>query len=264
MKFARTKQQSQLLTVSLAVAFSFGLGIVTPFFTSNTVQAAAVNHRAVNEQISASLLNQFQGTWYNHQGQAMLDIQNGYINSTQVVGMYDYIGSKTKGDAIIRLQEKNGLKDLKFSWSIRHNDKDYIVVNDMTMLRNVPQVSYYESIADIHLGMSTDEVKAILGTPSTKGPLKSLYVLNGWYYADKKLALSFKGDTVDGIYLLKGSKLRFKQSGLNADNSLPTFAEEYKFQSPALRKGTTYPIGHEEYMYFDDQGQYVWLKNQPC
>ncbi|WP_295787957.1 hypothetical protein [uncultured Veillonella sp.] len=93
MKFTRTKQQSLVLTVSLAVAFSFGLGIVTPFFTSNTVQATAVSYRAVNEQISASLLNQFQGTWYNHQGQAMLDIQNGYINSTQVVGMYDYVGS---------------------------------------------------------------------------------------------------------------------------------------------------------------------------
>lgn len=263
MKLTHIKQHSQVLSLSLTLAFSLGLGIIIPAVTSNTVAAASVNSRAVNEQTSAKLLNQFQGTWYNHQGQAMLDIQNGYINSTPVVGIYNYAGSQSKGDAIIRLQEKNGLKDLKFSWSIRHNSKDYIVINDMTMLRNVPQVSYYESIANIHLGMSADEVQSILGTPSTKGQLKSLYVLNGWYYADKKLALSFKGDTVDGIYLLKGSKLRFKQSGLNADNSLPTFAEEYNFQSPALRTGTTYPIGHEEYMYFDDQGQFVWLKNQP-
>ncbi|WP_298703649.1 hypothetical protein [uncultured Veillonella sp.] len=259
--YSRTKAWQ---TAALTLTITMGLGVAMPILTNaSTVYSAAPNYRAVNEQLATSLLQQFQGTWYNHQGQPMLDIQNGYINSTQVTGIYNYAGSKAKGDAILRLQEKAGPKDLKFSWSIRHTPKDYIVVNDMTMLRNVPTVSYNESIAGVHLGMNASEVKAQLGNPSQIGRLNNLYILKGWYYGDKKIALSFKGDTVDGIYLLKGSALRFKKSGLNADNALATFAEEYNFKSASLRLGTTYPIGQDEYMYFDEQGRFVWLKNEP-
>lgn len=261
---SRTRACRAWQTAALTLTITMGLGVATPLLTNaSTVYSAAPNYRAVNEQLATSLLQQFQGTWYNHQGQPMLDIQNGYINSTQVTGIYNYAGSKAKGDAILRLQEKAGPKDLKFSWSIRHTPKDYLVVNDMTMLRNVPTVSYNESIAGVHLGMNASEVKAQLGNPSQIGRLNNLYILKGWYYGDKKIALSFKGDTVDGIYLLKGSALRFKNSGLNADNALATFAEEYNFKSTSLRPGTTYPIGQDEYMYFDEQGRFVWLKNQP-
>ena len=114
--------------------------------------------------------------------------------------------------------------------------------------------------------MTPDEVKAVLGTPSQTGDLQPYWRMPGWYYADKKIVVTFDGDCVDRIILLRGSNTVLNNSGLNCSNTPSEFVQAYHmnripkvdFNSENESDGC-YNIGNGEYLAFGNRMSYIML-----
>jgi hypothetical protein len=236
------------------------MGMVVP----NTVQAM----REMESQYVTKALNIMDGDWYDHSGKLVLQIHDGCINGCKVLTGYDFAGGNSCANGQFRILESTGTRNLYLSWDIRHSGKDSIKLNDSQMLHRTARVSFNESIADIHLGMTSSEVKSVLGQPSQTGDLKPYWGMAGWYYDGKQMVITFDADCVDRIVLLKNSKATLAKSGLNCSNTPYEFAQAYHMNRvPKVDYNEKYTfdgchsIGDDEYLSFGNHMDYIMLTN---
>lgn len=224
-------------------------------------------HAARMEQQSVTkVLNLMEGDWYDADGNRVLEIGGGYINGCRVLAAYDFAGASLHGMGRFEILENTGTRNLYLEWDIRHSNKDSIKLNDHQMLHRTAKPPFNESIAGIHLGMTSAEVTAIHGTPPQTGNLRPYVNTYGWYYPNLRIAVTFDADTVDRIFLLKGSRAVLERSWLNCENTPYEFAQAYHMKRiPEVRYDDSnvftgcYAIGDDEYLSFGNRMEYIEL-----
>lgn len=118
--------------------------------------------------------------------------------------------------------------------------------------------------------MTPDQVEQKLGKPArvldNNNPVDAggNKFVNGWYFPDKGLIVSFGGGSVDSIVLLKDSKLHFEKSGLGCANSPEEFGKAYSMKKMPKWPSGIYahapnPIGNGEYLFFGKDMEYIML-----
>ncbi|BEU86624.1 hypothetical protein TAMA11512_00880 [Selenomonas sp. TAMA-11512] len=134
------------------------------------------------------------------------------------------------------------------------------------MLHRTTTPSFNESIAGIHLGMTSAEVTAVIGASPQMVNLSPYVNTYGWYYPDLRIAVTFDADTVDRILLLQGSRAVLARSGLNCMNEPYEFARAYHLKSvPKINyddrysDSGNYAIGGEEYLSFGNRMECIML-----
>ena len=247
-----------ILMAVLSLSLLFGASAVTPAQAAHQMEA----------QYVTKVLQLMEGNWYDRAGNLILSIHNGYINNCQVLAGYDFAGGTSHGQGQFRILESTGDRNLMLAWDINRRDmtKGSIKLNDSEVLHRSANVSYYESIAGVHLGMTPSEVQATLGQPTRTGDLQPITHLPGWYYADQKMVITFDANSVDRILLYKGSSNTLAKSGLNCNNSPSEFASAYHMSrvpqvdySGKYTSGGIYSIGHGENLSFGNHMSYVML-----
>ena len=220
----------------------------------------------MEQQYVTKVLNLMEGDWYDADGNRVLQIEGGYINGCRVLAAYDFAGGSSHGAGRFDILESTGSRSLYLTWDIRHADTDSIKLNDHQMLHRTAKPSFNESIAGIHLGMTSAEVTATLGAPPQTGDLRPYVGTYGWYYPDLRIAVTFDADTVDRILLLKGSRAILERSGLNCENAPYEFAQAYQMKHvPQVRYDDSnvftgcHAIGGEEYLSFGNRMECVML-----
>ena len=220
----------------------------------------------MEQQYVTKVLNLMEGDWYDADGNRVLEIGGGYINGCRVLAAYDFAGGSSHGAGRFDILESTGSRSLYLTWDIRHSDTDNIKLNDHQMLHRTAKPPFNESIAGIHLGMTSAEVTAVLGAPPQTGDLRPYVGTYGWYYPDLRIAVTFDADTVDRILLLKGSRVVLERSGLNCGNTPYEFAQAYQMKHvPQVRYDDSnvftgcHAIGGEEYLSFGNRMEYVML-----
>ena len=220
----------------------------------------------MEQQYVTKVLNLMEGDWYDADGNRVLEIGGGYINGCRVLAAYDFAGGSSHGAGRFDILESTGSRSLYLTWDIRHSDTDNIKLNDHQMLHRTAKPPFNESIAGIHLGMTSAEVTAVLGAPPQTGDLRPYVGTYGWHYPDLRIAVTFDADTVDRILLLKGSRVVLERSGLNCGNTPYEFAQAYQMKHvPQVRYDDSnvftgcHAIGGEEYLSFGNRMEYVML-----
>lgn len=220
----------------------------------------------MEQQYVTKVLNLMEGDWYDADGNRVLQIGGGYINGCRVLAAYDFAGGSSYGAGRFDILESTGSRSLYLTWDIRHADTDSIKLNDHQMLHRTAKQLFNESIAGIHLGMTSAEVTAVLGAPPQTGDLRPYVGTYGWYYPDLRIAVTFDADTIDRILLLKGSRAVLEHSGLNCENAPYEFAQAYQMKRvPKINYDDRYSgsgcygIGGEEYLSFGNRIEYVML-----
>ena len=247
--------QRLLGTMILIISLLVGLSALQP------VHAARMEQQSVTK-----VLNLMEGDWYDANGNRVLEIGGGYINGCRVLAAYDFAGASLHGMGRFEILESTGTRNLYLEWDIRHSNKDSIKLNDHQMLHRTAKPSFNESIAGIHLGMTSAEVTAVLGAPPQTGDLRPYVGTYGWYYSDLRIAVTFDADTVDRILLLKGSRAVLEHSGLNCENTPYEFAQAHHMKRiPEVRYDDSnvftgcYAIGDDEYLSFGNRMEYIEL-----
>ena len=225
-----------------------------------------VHAAQMEQQYVTKVLNLMEGDWYDADGNRVLQIGGGYINGCRVLAAYDFAGASSYGAGRFDILESAGSRSLYLTWDIRHSDTDSIKLNDHQMLHRTAKPPFNESIAGIHLGMTSAEVTAVLGVPTQTGNLNPYVNTYGWYYASLRIAVTFDADTVDRILLLKGSRAVLERSGLNCENAPYEFAQAYQMKHvPQVRYDDSnvftgcHAIGGGEYLSFGNRMEYVML-----
>ncbi|ANR70202.1 hypothetical protein AXF19_03830 [Selenomonas sp. oral taxon 126] len=220
----------------------------------------------MEQQYVTKTLNLMEGDWYDADGNCILQIHDGYINGCPVLAAYDFAGGTSHGAGRFEILESTGTRNLYLTWDIRRSDKDAIKLNDAQMLHRTAKPAFNESIAGIHLGMTSAEVTKTIGAPTQQGNLNPYVNTYGWYYAPLRVAVTFDADTVDRIILMRGSPASLDRSGLNCTNEPYEFAEAYHMKSvPRVHYDDTYSfsgcyaIGGEEYLVFGNYMDHIML-----
>lgn len=222
--------------------------------SSKNLAEASVHN---DTQIMPKILKLMKGKWYDHDGNLILQIQDGYINFCKVIAIYDLAGSCSMGQAEFRILKSIGIRKVYLDWHINRNTHDYIKINDEIVLHRVRMLLYRESIAGIHLGMTPREVRQILGSPIQDN--------DSWYYKRQRLRVIFNGDSVVSIVLYKGSLERLKESRLNCSNTPDEFYDYYHFKQvpnvnlPPGYTGACYAISKGEYLSFANHMEAIML-----
>ena len=239
----------------------FAAFLVVGLFAPQPAHAARMEQQSVTK-----VLNLMEGDWYDVDGNRVLQIGGGYINGCRVLAAYDFAGGSSHGAGRFDILESTGSRSLYLTWDIRHADTDSIKLNDHQMLHRTAKPPFNESIAGIHLGMTSAEVTEVLGAPPQTGDLRPYVGTYGWYYPDLRIAVTFDADTVDRILLLRGSRAVLEHSGLNCENAPYEFAQAYQMKRvPKINYDDRYSgsgcygIGGEEYLSFGNRMEYVML-----
>lgn len=216
----------------------------------------------MEQQYATKVLSLMEGDWYDAAGNRVLQFHDGYINGCQVLAAYDFAGSSAFGAGCFRILESTGTRDLYLSWDIRRSEQSSLKLNDSQMLHRTSKPAFNESIAGIHLGMSSGEVTEALGAPTQAGINLQPYVNTyGWYYAPLRIAITFDANTVDRIILLKDSPASLQRSGLNCTNEPYEFAQAHQMKSvPKVDSNSgPYAIGGGEYLSFGSHMSHIML-----
>lgn len=242
-------------TMLLAAVLLVGLSVLQPAHAAQ-----------MEQQYVTKVLNYMEGDWYDADGNRVLQIAGGYINGCRVLAAYDFAGASLHGMGRFEILESTGTRNLYLEWDIRHSNKDSIKLNDHQMLHRTAKQPFNESIAGIHLGMTSAEVTAVLGAPPQTGNLRPYVNTYGWYYPNLRIAVTFDADTVDRIFLLKGSRAVLERSWLNCENTPYEFAQAYQMKRiPEVRYDDSnvftgcYAIGDDEYLSFGNRMEYIEL-----
>ena len=132
-----------------------------------------------------SCLNRVQGNWYDHKGNLVLSIHNGYINGCKVINEYNAVGGDP-GSCTFRIVENAGYRDINLSWHGYDIHRMVTMDNDKT-LYSTSKPQYFESIGGIYLGMNKDDLLYLYGKPSK---IKTYnYGRTDWIYS--KLGLTY-------------------------------------------------------------------------
>lgn len=240
-----------------AAAFVISLLMGLP----HTAQAMQMEQRYV-----VKVLDIMEGDWFDVSGNRVLRIHDGFINGCEVLAGYDFAGSSSFGVGRFDILESTGRRKLYLEWDIRHSDKDSIKLNDSQMLHRTAKPSFNESVAGIHLGMTSAEVSAVLGAPTQTADFRPYVNETGWYYAGLQIGITFDADTVDRILLFKGGSAVLDQLGLNCMSDPSAFAKAYHMSRiPKINYDDRYSdsgiygIGNEEYLSFGNRMDYIML-----
>lgn len=214
------------------------------------------------------ILEVITGDWYNHNGNKVLSIGNGYINGCPILAGFDWAGSKQFGGVILRIKESSGVRDIHINWLKGEGAGNYVQIDKGEHLHNTTKPYFFESVGGIYLGMTAKEIEAKYGQAQKISPGEKF--LDGstnrvrWYYPKQGIVLWFDGDSISHISLLKNSPLHFERSGLNCQNTPQEFAKAYSMSRiPDVSKKNSsdmaYSIGHGENLYFGSNMNYVGL-----
>ncbi len=252
--------------------FSLILCFVFAMFFLQFHTVGAVNNQLSQEKLDM-LLKIVAGDWYDHDGNMVISIHDGYLNGCSVAAGFDWAGSRASGCAIFRILEGTGLRDLRISWWRGGGGAGHFVQIDKgEHLHITPNEYFFESVAGIHLGMTTDEVEAKYGKAQRIAEGQDFF--DGkpnrirCYYPNMGVVLWLDGKSIVRISLLKDSPLHFERSGLNCWNAPEEYAKAYSMDRiPSLPKkkddGRAYGIGHGEFLYFGPDMSYVGLDIYP-
>ena len=80
-------------------------------------------------------LSKMDGDWYNGNGDLVLSIHDGYINSCQVLGGYDFAGGSSRAYGKFLIAESDGTRYLFLNWDLWSNPNT-IQFNGETLYRN--------------------------------------------------------------------------------------------------------------------------------
>ena len=239
----------------------FAAVLLVGLFAPQPVHAAQMEQQYVTK-----VLNLMEGDWYDADGNRVLQVGGGYINGCRVLAAYDFAGGSSFGAGRFEILESTGTRNLYLQWDIRHSDTDSIKLNDHQMLHRTARPPFNESVAGIHLGMTSAEVTATLGKPPQALNLSPYVHTYGWYYPDLCIAVTFDADTVDRILLLKGSRAVLERSGLNCGNTPYEFAQAYQMKhvphindDDRYSDSGNYAIGGGEYLSFGNCMEYIML-----
>ena len=79
-------------------------------------------------------LSKMDGDWYNGNGDLVLSIHDGYINSCQVLGGYDFAGGSSRAHGKFLIAESDGTRYLFLKWDLWSNPNT-IQFNGETLYR---------------------------------------------------------------------------------------------------------------------------------
>ena len=208
-------------------------------------------------------LNNVYGNWYDANGNLALKIgKDNTINGHKVVKAFE-AGRETTVffiSAHIPVFQAEGLRPIP----LEHYGKDYhemLIVNGGQMiLRKTKKQQYFESIGGVYLGMSTDDLTALYGSPSSVDNSKAMQGKIIWKYKNEGFDVQvIGGNTISSITIYSYGDRRFDRSGLSCNNSLEEFDAHYfnnyysshGYDLRKLKPGMFTPgIGHDERIFF--------------
>lgn len=226
----------------------------------------------LSQRQTQQILGYIDGDWYDAQGHLILKIHDGYINGCQVLTIKNLVGKGGRAGGTVEIQEDTGVRRIMLGWNVmtipgRSNDKDYIIMNDEKTLHRTSSVSYYESIAGLHLRMAMEDVYDLSGkadrilTPQNPIWIGGHEFDRGWYYEKKGLIVSFLRNTVSDLTIVSGSSFKFDKSGLGIENYPSEYARAYDYsgQTSYGNAGYRVPVHDGEFMYFGGNREFVSL-----
>ena len=208
-------------------------------------------------------LNNVYGNWYDVKGKLALKIGsdntiNGYKVTKASMSSYGInIYFATGGVPVFHVQKLGSIP-------LEHHGKDYhemLIVNGGQMiLRKTQKPQYYESVGGVYIGMSTDDLTALYGSPSSVDNSKAMQGKIIWKYKNEGFDVQvIGGNTISSITIYSYGDRRFDRSGLSCNNSLEEFDAHYfnnyysshGYDLRKLKPGMFTPgIGHDERIFF--------------
>ena len=239
-----------------------GIIVLCILFCFSTVMASEPDR-------TESVLSKLQGTWYDIDGNAILNFSGTTINDCPVVGVYKFAGGGSNFGCILRIVESGGYRDLRIGYEGVGGTSNYhahlILVDnvdstkDRSLLRT-PTPRYYETVGGIGLDMTTKEVISKYGNPDINIPRRQYPKEELWRYSSIGLELVIRRGRVAHIRVLNGGDRRFDRTGFNCDNTPYEFQKVYGFKmTPKAGGDGAFGIGYGEYLWFNGYPKYVEL-----
>lgn len=206
-------------------------------------------------------LNNVYGNWYDVKGNLALKIGsdntiNGHKVTRAFMSSYGFnIYFASNGVPVF---QAIGLGPVP----LEYHGKDYhemLIVNGGQMiLRRTPKQQYFESIGGVYLGMSTDDLTALYGSPSSVDNSNAMQGKIIWKYKNEGFDVQIiGGNIVSRITVYSYGNRRFDRSGLSCDSSLEEFCSFYQVKnaefvekSVGRSSSETTSIGHGERISF--------------
>lgn len=207
-----------------------------------------VVHAYDYSEYEQNLVNRMSGEWKNLDGQVVLNIQNGYINGTQVLDVTKLAGYSKFGSGELIIHEAAGNRAVHVEFAIFGNSTDRIVYNDQALFKQIP-VPYSESVSGIHVGSTKDEVLQTFGNPTKR--MGDTYG-ESLEYAHYKMRIRLDGDSVTSVTLFKGSPLQFDTSGLSYGDGKDEFMRVYDIPNRGEVVKKALPTGEYIAYYIQD------------
>lgn len=99
--------------IIFSIVFALCSLVGASFYTAPQVYASRMT-----DSITYDALNRMEGDWYNSNGELVLSIHDGYINSCQVLGGYDFAGGTSHARGNFLIAEADGNRYLAIRWSL--------------------------------------------------------------------------------------------------------------------------------------------------
>ena len=128
-----------------------GIIVLCILFCFSTVMASEPDR-------TESVLSKLQGTWYDIDGNAILNFSGTTINDCPVVGVYKFAGGGSNFGCILRIVESGGYRDLRIGYEGVGGTSNYhahlILVDnvDSTKDRSLSRTTaprYYETVGGV-------------------------------------------------------------------------------------------------------------------
>lgn len=171
---------------------------------------------------AADWLEPAVGDWYDTQGQLMMTVTISSINSCPVTALTDMTLDYPRTGRFT-VAEADGEKTIKLDL-LGHGSHQYLIVNDRTPLRRSLHADHYETLGNLYLGMTKDDVVAAYGQPASVTPDQGG---ERWSYSTPHVDVVLQGNLVMTIRAYSDSNVTFAQSGLSAASTPDAYAQAY-------------------------------------
>lgn len=226
---------------------SFVFGILTVALTVGSAtfgQGADTVPQPVDGAAAEAMMSQWNKNWYDSDGRYIMSLEGGYINGCPVLsGTVTYTLTETIGN--FKIRESARIRDIQ----VKHSGMgmhEQLIIDDIWNLSPYSYDAYYESIGDVHLGMTMAAVEAIYGKPdrSRYTPQKET-----WYYDKVGFQMDFEVGRVVSVTFKSTSDRRLDRTGFDCKTAPEEFARLYPMGAvPA--KGGVYYIADGEFLDF--------------
>lgn len=199
----------------------------TPAPTASSVVPAATDTPAPAPQVTAvpgaaDWLEPAVGDWYDTNGQLMMTVTTSAINSCPVTALTDMTMDYPRTGRFT-VAEADGEKTIKLDL-LGHGSHQYLIVNDRTPLRRSLHADHYETLGNLYLGMTKDDVVAAYGQPTSVTPDQGG---ERWSYSTPHVDVVVQGNLVMTIRAYSDSNITFAQSGLSPVSTPDAYAQAY-------------------------------------